>query len=117
MSDFGSTLTVTKTKGKFILFERKNLSRRIVAMVDKSDDTDGLSKKFQCKTSKNAEKNEIITLIIAYWYGEGDNQENFNFVNRSKSKKSTLIIGFFYEFNLRFILSFKTIISNGKGVE
>ena len=91
MSDYGSILMITKKKGNFKFFEKKNLVRRVREMVDKRDFTDALSKKFECKKFDDS-KNQVSLLMSQFWYGEGDNQENFDFCKTGDAYYMTKIV-------------------------
>ena len=76
MSDYGAKIKVTKKSGDFGQSDKKRLIGLSQELKGKKWFSDVLGDDFLFRAIESGD-NSMSLLLAEYWYGEGDNQENF----------------------------------------
>lgn len=80
MSDFGSAIIISKTDNSNLTTEESTTILNAVEKVKQNNKFENaLGEPFKF-SQVDAEENEMFFILSEHWYGDGENEENFSFV-------------------------------------
>lgn len=79
MSDFGSVIGVKKTDDSaFFADEKQSIVELFAAVKEEGDYEDMMGEELKFDLFSD-ESNEMMFMFSEYWFGDGDDEENFEF--------------------------------------
>ncbi|MFK8101106.1 MAG: hypothetical protein AB8G15_01225 [Saprospiraceae bacterium] len=85
MSDFGALMSGTKKRTQtFSSDEIDAISQKLKGILITGDYSTSLGKKFNFYFTRGRSTNQIICLLSEYNYGEGEDDDNFEFVEENE---------------------------------
>lgn len=78
MSDYGSILNIIKKTGTIDPAEQDKLQVLLKSVIEAGKYEDALGTAFKSSGSVH-NGNALYVVLSQFWYGDGDNQENFEF--------------------------------------